>query len=127
MLGWSVVFFIIALVAGMLGFTGIADTASEIAKIIFIIFLIMFIASIVMQSVGRAFSMLTWVLIFFNTFSGCWCSWIYRNCNCECWNCKSGLSYFSCFTHCFICNAFVSTEKLNFKLYAPVTCLREHN
>jgi uncharacterized membrane protein YtjA (UPF0391 family) len=46
MLYYSVIFLIIALLAGVLGFGVIAGTAAMIAKILFIIFLVLFIASL---------------------------------------------------------------------------------
>lgn len=45
MLGWSLLFFIVALVAGILGFTGIAGTAVGIAKILFFVFLVLLVVS----------------------------------------------------------------------------------
>lgn len=39
MLGWSITFFILAVIAAALGFTGIAGAASSIAQILFFIFL----------------------------------------------------------------------------------------
>jgi uncharacterized membrane protein YtjA (UPF0391 family) len=48
MLGWSVVFFIIAIIAGILGFTGIAGAAAGIAEILFVIFLILFVVFLIM-------------------------------------------------------------------------------
>lgn len=42
MLGWTLMFLIIALIAGVLGFTGIAGAAMGIAKIIFVVFLFCF-------------------------------------------------------------------------------------
>jgi uncharacterized membrane protein YtjA (UPF0391 family) len=39
MLRWALIFFVIAIVAGLLGFTGIAAGAAAIAKILFYIFL----------------------------------------------------------------------------------------
>jgi len=54
MLAWSVIFFIVALVAALFGFGGIATAATGIAKILFFIFLILFIASFIIQlSRGR--------------------------------------------------------------------------
>lgn len=47
MLGWSIAFFVIALIAAVLGFTGIAGTAVGIAKILAIVFLVLFIASLI--------------------------------------------------------------------------------
>jgi uncharacterized membrane protein YtjA (UPF0391 family) len=46
MLYYSVVFLIVALLAGVLGFGVIAGTAALIAKVLFIIFLVLFIASL---------------------------------------------------------------------------------
>ena len=48
MLRWTIIFLVIALVAGLLGFTNVAGTAIEIAKIIFFIFLVLFILSFFM-------------------------------------------------------------------------------
>ena len=47
MLYWSLVFFLIALVAAVLGFGGIAGTMVGIAKICFFLFLVLFILSLV--------------------------------------------------------------------------------
>jgi uncharacterized membrane protein YtjA (UPF0391 family) len=47
MLGWAVVFLIIALVAAVFGFGGIAAASVGIAKILFFIFLVLFIISLV--------------------------------------------------------------------------------
>lgn len=47
MLGWSVTFFIIALVAAVLGFTGVAGAAVGIAKILAVVFLVLFILSLI--------------------------------------------------------------------------------
>ncbi len=43
MLRWSLIFFIVAIVAALFGFTGIATGAAAIAKILFTIFLAVFI------------------------------------------------------------------------------------
>lgn len=48
MLSWSVVFFIVAILAGILGFGGISAAAAGIAKILFFVFLIAFVISLVM-------------------------------------------------------------------------------
>jgi uncharacterized membrane protein YtjA (UPF0391 family) len=45
MLGWSLTFLIIALVAAVFGFTGVAAAATDIAKLIFFVFLILFLIS----------------------------------------------------------------------------------
>jgi uncharacterized membrane protein YtjA (UPF0391 family) len=47
MLGWTLMFLIIALIAGILGFMSIAGAAAGIAKILFIIFLVLFVASFI--------------------------------------------------------------------------------
>lgn len=47
MLGWSIAFFIVALIASVLGFTGIIGAAASIAKMIAVAFLILFIISLV--------------------------------------------------------------------------------
>jgi uncharacterized membrane protein YtjA (UPF0391 family) len=43
MLYWTLVFLVIALVAGLLGFTGIYLAAAGIAKILFFIFIVLFV------------------------------------------------------------------------------------
>ena len=47
MLHYSVIFFVIALVAAFFGFSGIASGAAEIAKILFFVFLIITIVSLI--------------------------------------------------------------------------------
>jgi uncharacterized membrane protein YtjA (UPF0391 family) len=49
MLYYSLVFLLVALIAGALGFGFIAFAAAGIAKICFFIFLVMFIASMIMH------------------------------------------------------------------------------
>jgi uncharacterized membrane protein YtjA (UPF0391 family) len=49
MLYWSLVFLLIAIVAGILGFGGVAFAAAGLAKILFFVFLIVFLASLVMH------------------------------------------------------------------------------
>jgi uncharacterized membrane protein YtjA (UPF0391 family) len=48
MLGYSVIFLIIALIAGVFGFGVVASTAAGIAKILFFVFLVLFVISLVM-------------------------------------------------------------------------------
>lgn len=45
MLHYTVIFFVIALIAAVLGFGGIAAGATEIAKILFFVFLVLTIIS----------------------------------------------------------------------------------
>lgn len=54
MLYWTLVFLVVALVAGLLGFTGIAATSAGIARVLFGIFLLLFVVSLVIQLVNRA-------------------------------------------------------------------------
>ena len=51
MLYYAVVFFIIALIAGVLGFGGIAAGAVSIAKILFFVFIVLAVISIIFGSV----------------------------------------------------------------------------
>tara|TARA_B100000678_G_C18061143_1_gene442720 strand:+ start:335 stop:565 length:231 start_codon:yes stop_codon:yes gene_type:complete len=54
MLGWAVVFFVVAIIAAVFGFGGIAAGAAGIAKILFFIFLVLFVLALVSNSVrGR--------------------------------------------------------------------------
>ena len=53
MLGWAVIFLIIALVAAVFGFGGIAAASAGIAKLLFVIFLLLFIISLVFGWRGR--------------------------------------------------------------------------
>ncbi len=53
MLGWALMFLIIALVAAMLGFTNIEIISVEIARILFFLFLILFIISLIFGLVRR--------------------------------------------------------------------------
>lgn len=48
MLRWSLIFFIVALVAAIFGFTGIAEGAASIAKILFFIFIVLFVGALLL-------------------------------------------------------------------------------
>jgi len=48
MLGWTLMFLVIALVAALFGFTSIAVGAAGIAKILFVVFLVLFVVSLLM-------------------------------------------------------------------------------
>lgn len=55
MLGWSLVFLLVAIVAGVLGFGGLAATSAGIAQTLFYIFLVLFIVSLIINMVrGRS-------------------------------------------------------------------------
>jgi uncharacterized membrane protein YtjA (UPF0391 family) len=53
MLYWSLIFLIIAIVAGMFGFGLIAGASYLIAKVLFFVFLVVFIVSLIMGLSGR--------------------------------------------------------------------------
>ena len=46
MLGWTLMFLVIALIAGALGFSGVAGAATGIAKILFFIFIALLLLSL---------------------------------------------------------------------------------
>jgi uncharacterized membrane protein YtjA (UPF0391 family) len=46
MLHYAIVFFVVALIAGVLGFWGVAGLAAEIAKIFCLIFIVLMIVSL---------------------------------------------------------------------------------
>ena len=47
MLGYALLFLVIALIAGALGFFGVAGAATGIAKILFFVFLVLFLVSLI--------------------------------------------------------------------------------
>jgi uncharacterized membrane protein YtjA (UPF0391 family) len=53
LLGWAVIFLVIALIAAAFGFGGIASAAGGIAKILFFIFLIIFVVLLIMNYLPR--------------------------------------------------------------------------
>lgn len=52
MLYWALLFFIVAIVAGVFGFGGISAAATGIAKLLFVLFLVMFAVSLVLYAVN---------------------------------------------------------------------------
>lgn len=50
MLYWSMIFFVVALIAGLLGFWGIAGASSSIAQVLFFFFLVAFIVTLVINA-----------------------------------------------------------------------------
>jgi len=54
MLYYTLVFLVVALIAGALGFGGLASASAGIARILFGLFLVLFLISLVMQLLGRA-------------------------------------------------------------------------
>ncbi|MFD1382483.1 DUF1328 domain-containing protein [Rhodanobacter aciditrophus] len=51
MLGWTLIFLIVALIAGALGFTTVAGASFGIAKVLFFVFLVLMVISVVMHIV----------------------------------------------------------------------------
>ncbi|GAB3372819.1 DUF1328 domain-containing protein [Spongiibacter taiwanensis] len=49
MLGWSLIFFLVAVIAAAMGFGGIAGAATGIAKILFFVFLALLVISVATQ------------------------------------------------------------------------------
>jgi len=54
MLYWTLIFLVVALVAGLFGFGGIASASAGIAKTLFAIFLVLFLISLVFGVVRGA-------------------------------------------------------------------------
>ena len=52
MLMWSVIFFIVAIIAAAFGFGGIASAAASVAKILFFVFLALFVVTLVAHLFG---------------------------------------------------------------------------
>lgn len=52
MLYWSLVFFIVSLVAGIFGFGGIANATAGIAQILFYVFLVFFVVTLIAGLAG---------------------------------------------------------------------------
>jgi uncharacterized membrane protein YtjA (UPF0391 family) len=46
MLRWSILFLIVAIIAGVFGFGGIAAAATDIAKLLFVVFLALFLITL---------------------------------------------------------------------------------
>ncbi len=53
MLRYAVIFFIIAIIAGIFGFGGIAAGATEIAKVLFWIFVVIFVVSLIFGMLNK--------------------------------------------------------------------------
>ncbi|HKB01166.1 MAG TPA: DUF1328 domain-containing protein [Gemmataceae bacterium] len=47
MLRWSIIFLVVALIAGLFGFTEIYAPAMVIAKVLFFLFLVLFVVSLI--------------------------------------------------------------------------------
>lgn len=53
MLRYAVIFFVIAIIAGIFGFGGIAAGATEIARVLFWIFVVIFVVSLVFGMLNK--------------------------------------------------------------------------
>lgn len=53
MLGWSLTFLVIALVAALFGFGGIASASAGIAQVLFFVFLVLFVVTLVARVIRR--------------------------------------------------------------------------
>jgi uncharacterized membrane protein YtjA (UPF0391 family) len=51
---WTLVFLVIALIAGALGFGGVASASAGIARVLFGIFIVLFVVSLVFGLIGVA-------------------------------------------------------------------------
>lgn len=52
LLGWALVFLVVALVAAMFGWTGIAVGAATIARVLFGLFLLVFLVLLILGLIG---------------------------------------------------------------------------
>lgn len=50
MLRWSLVFLVVALIAGLFGFTEVMGASWMVAKVLFFVFLVLFVISLLMGS-----------------------------------------------------------------------------
>jgi len=53
MLGWALVFLVVALIAALFGFTTVAGASIAAAKIVFFVFLVLFVISLIAGSRSR--------------------------------------------------------------------------
>lgn len=57
MLGWSILFLVLALIAGLFGFGGLASASAGIAKILFFVFLLLLVVSFTSRAIqGKSVS-----------------------------------------------------------------------
>jgi uncharacterized membrane protein YtjA (UPF0391 family) len=54
LLGWALIFLVVALIAAALGFGGVASASAGIAKVLFFIFLVVFVVLLIMNFMGTA-------------------------------------------------------------------------
>lgn len=49
MLGWALLFFLLAVAAAVFGFGGLSATFAGVAQILFVVFILLFLASLVVR------------------------------------------------------------------------------
>ncbi|MBN1362172.1 MAG: DUF1328 domain-containing protein [Sedimentisphaerales bacterium] len=49
MLGWALIFLVVALIAAALGFGAVASASAGITKVLFFVFLVVFVALLIMN------------------------------------------------------------------------------
>jgi len=54
MLRWTLIFLVVAMIAGIFGFAGIMLAAAGIVKLLFYVFLVLFVVSLAVSVVSRA-------------------------------------------------------------------------
>ncbi len=54
LLGWALIFLVVALIAAALGFGRVAGASAGIAKVLFFIFLVVFVVLLIMNFMGSA-------------------------------------------------------------------------
>jgi len=52
LLGWALIFLVVAIIAAAFGFGGIASASAGIAKVLFLVFLVVFVVLLIMGLVG---------------------------------------------------------------------------
>jgi uncharacterized membrane protein YtjA (UPF0391 family) len=52
-LDWTLIFLVLAIIAGFLGFSGVEFMSIEIARTLFYIFLVVFVISLIMRLLGK--------------------------------------------------------------------------
>lgn len=53
MLTWTIIFFVLAIIAAIFGFTTIAVAAAGVAKFLFFLFVVLFIATLVLRVANK--------------------------------------------------------------------------
>lgn len=53
MLGWTLLFLVVALLSAVLGFSGVAATSASIAQVLFFVFIVLFLLTLVMGVARR--------------------------------------------------------------------------